>query len=604
MAFKNLADLYNEKVNDLYGAATMKFDGGKPSKGNNDDPLIVRKPGKGYWTDAESRELPISSTLQDTKRITLFTLSKRGLLFLAKQQLLQTGNTFEHTRVINPVFAIGNTVPFVHIKRNLRPLEIGGTAGNLLGRVGIKTGPTDKSTNGLIKIAQLQQETYDKLSRGQTTNLLGRTLTNLIKKIPVIGQTVSAFGAKRSVGENIDWKLSRPELNGYIYDIMNQQRGYSFLFGGKREVDTKKFINEYTSDILYSEKILTTSNDLQGRYGESNNSQALIDQQKLYLDSGEEIGSFTVRQTPYIKYFKPETQGSITGNEKQFDEQNGVESKRLVPGIKKISYMRDSFNKPIAGRPNAKLLDAYKDMPTPADLTDQDPIVVSFAMGGDEHVQFRAFITNLQQSASPEYKTYQYIGRIEKFISYVTVQRELSFKLSVIAFSKDELDMVWKRINYLTGMVFPYGYNKGILQPNIIKLTIGKLFYDQPGYVTSLSTNFNEVTESWDIDREVPIGATMDIKFNIIEKKAPTADSPFYHYLQEYVDGFPSPDISNGNQEVPKEADNATIQRTIAGDTNSLRQMNADLMRTTNSNNSIYRQPLQVSLPPLPRNIP
>jgi hypothetical protein len=157
-----------------------------------------------------------------------------------------------------------------------------------------------------------------------------------------------------------------------------------------------------------------------------------------------------------------------------------------------------------------------------------DPILVSFAMGNDSHVQFRAFIRDINQSANPEYKTYQYVGRIEKFISYVTVQREVSFKLDIISFSKDEIEVVWNRINYLTGLVFPYGINRGLLQPNIVRFTIGKMFEDQPAYVTSFSTSFNEISESWDIDRGVPIAATVNIGLNIIEKKTMTANSGFY----------------------------------------------------------------------------
>jgi hypothetical protein len=109
MSFKNLEQRFNEKVNELYAGAKTKFDNGRPSTGANDDPLIVRRPGEGYFTVADrvgGRSLPINSTIQDVKRLTLFTLSVRGIAFLAKQQLLQTGNTFELTSVINPAFVV------------------------------------------------------------------------------------------------------------------------------------------------------------------------------------------------------------------------------------------------------------------------------------------------------------------------------------------------------------------------------------------------------------------------------------------------------------------------------------------------------------------
>ena len=123
MAFKNLEQRFNENVIKLYAGSTSKFDNGIASNGKADAPLIVRAPGKGYWTKYEDRSLPVQSTIQDVKRLTLFQLSKPGLLFLAKQQLLQTGNTFELTRALNPAFVVANAVPFLHVKRNLRPLN-------------------------------------------------------------------------------------------------------------------------------------------------------------------------------------------------------------------------------------------------------------------------------------------------------------------------------------------------------------------------------------------------------------------------------------------------------------------------------------------------
>jgi len=232
-----------------------------------------------------------------------------------------------------------------------------------------------------------------------------------------------------------------------------------------------------------------------------------------------------------LKYFEGDVE-SITGD-KQFED-SGMTSQnakyiainRTTPN-KRISYIKDPSNE--TGSSAANILRPYRNINNDFD----DAITIAIAMGNDDPIKFRAFIKDLQQSASPEYKNYQYIGRTEKFISYVTVQREISFKLGVLAFSKDELDVVWKRINYLTGLVYPYGINKGILQPNIIRLTIGNMYVNQPGYLTSLSTNFNEITESWDIDRGVPMGAQVDMKFVLIEKKSRIASSPFYGITEQ-----------------------------------------------------------------------
>jgi hypothetical protein len=198
---------------------------------------------------------------------------------------------------------------------------------------------------------------------------------------------------------------------------------------------------------------------------------------------------------------------------------------------RRISYIRDPLNE-APSVPSENILDFYKDdlktIPDTLERPEDDPITVSFAIGKDDHVQFRAFIKDLNQSISPDYKTYQYIGRIEKFIMYNSVQRQVSFKLSLLAFGEEELPIVWKRLNYLTSFMFPYGFNKGILQPNIIRFTIGRVFTDQPGYVTSFSTNFSEASESWDITQQVPIAATVNMTVMIIEKDTKWAGKSLY----------------------------------------------------------------------------
>ena len=674
MAFKNLEQRFNENVNKLYAGATLKFENGKSSTGRNDDPLIVRKPGNGYWNFAESRGLPVVSAALDVKRLTLFTLSKRGLLFLAKQQLLQTGNTFEHTRIINPLFAVGNAVPFLHIRRNLRPLAIGGTVAKALSVLGIKKTSTPNSPAELRKIGQLQQETYDKWNGGSGL------VKSLIKKIPVIGQTISAFSAKRSMGEvGNGWTYTRPELGKnnseyFVYrynadtapgstdskllrtlikfvtklDIGgNDGVGYGAIKSNGNYVTYLNYSNDkpewprsiqtdyatyrlakYKKVVLPERSEVAKKSDIKEEYKTASDYQKLLDSQiedtaylsydrdnnqkykaadgnlfgvlypnsvnseklstrlstiyegtapevtdevaakKTDIDSqiGEHVDADvalsdierlnprpTVRATglpilaeysgkAFVRYFSHGNVGLGSVNASEIIDGNTTNMQAKVDAFKtgpqkgkKLSYIKDESNLPAIVPNTSVSKPAYQSINNAFD----DPIVVSFAMGKDTPIRFRAYIKDLQQSATPEYKSYQYIGRMEKFVNYVGVQREISFKLGVVAFSKDELDGVWTRINYLTGLVFPYGFNRGIFQPNIARLTIGNVYVEQPGYVTSLNTNFNELGESWEIDggRQVPIAAQMDIKFIIIEKSSKVADSPFYGITEE-MEGF------------------------------------------------------------------
>jgi hypothetical protein len=248
MAFQDLENRFNENVNKLYANATSKFEGGIPSKGKNDAPLIVRKPGAGYWGKMESRMLPVKSTVQDVKRLTLFQLSKDGLLFLAKQQLLQLGNTFEFTRAINPAFAVANAVPFLHIKRNLRPVA------ELIAK-------SDRSDANIRTLGQLQFGTYNALKSKDIRPVLVGVASGPDKKSrfgtalksallgPLKSLKDTATGAlsafnplqKRNVGEIKDkwgkesWALSRPELVTYIPSVRKKLFEYPERYAEKQK---------------------------------------------------------------------------------------------------------------------------------------------------------------------------------------------------------------------------------------------------------------------------------------------------------------------------------------------------------------------------------
>lgn len=517
MSFKSLEDRFNEKVNDLYAGAKNKFDNGKPTNGRTDAPLIVREPGKGYWSRIEDRALPIQSTAQDLKRLTLFQLSPNGLKFLAKQQLLQTGNTFEFTRTINPAFVVGNTVPFLHIKRNLRPLT------ELVGK-------TDVSDANTRTLGQLQFGTYNKLkskslspfilqeffgkdttSRGFLNNLTKSLLAPLESLKDTITDTLSAYNPnqKRNVGEIKDkwgkesWPLSRPELVTYVKEM---QKGLLTKYQINALNDTKK------TSVLNPQ---STKDNFVNRF------ELIPSQEKVIR---------------FIKYF--DAGQSLATGAPGTDKPNSYIPKRGVGYIseqapKNISYIKDPSNKKNT-KPSTQKKVSIPYKPIPNNF--EDPITVSFAIGNQEHIKFRAFIKDLIETTTPQYTPYQYVGRVEKFINYTGVQREISFKLAILAFGQDELDVVWRRINYITGLAFPYGFTKGMLQPNITRLTIGNLYINQPGYITTLTTNFNEPAGSWDIDKQIPIGAMVDMRFVLIEKSTKIAESPFYGYTEDKLD--------------------------------------------------------------------
>lgn len=114
MAFSTLADRFEQKSKEIYSRFS-------PSSGQ----FVTVKPdtdgvfGSRSRIKNDNRSIPTVSVLRDTQRISRFLTSSDGVLFTAKQALLQTGNTFLNTKLYNPLSPALNVIPFLHIRRNV-----------------------------------------------------------------------------------------------------------------------------------------------------------------------------------------------------------------------------------------------------------------------------------------------------------------------------------------------------------------------------------------------------------------------------------------------------------------------------------------------------
>jgi hypothetical protein len=144
-------------------------------------------------------------------------------------------------------------------------------------------------------------------------------------------------------------------------------------------------------------------------------------------------------------------------------------------------------------------------------------------------IPFRAFITNISENVSPEVSDTRYIGRLERNVVYVGVTRELSLTLRVQSFSSDDLENIWEKINYMTGLCYPSQYINGFMVPPFVKLTIGDIYKDQPGYIKSINHQIEDDI-SWEIAKgsQAPHGVLISLTFSCMEKSALTSTSTFY----------------------------------------------------------------------------
>jgi len=137
----------------------------------------------------ESRALPIGSALQDVVRVSKFSVSGNGVIFLTKQLALQGLNSFNETKIYNPllpILATTSIASFGLISRPTRHIEpnLGGVLGSLgLGAVtnalGLNKPTAPKGTVGSGALPINNKYGGKGLIRGSTASNANKNFQNV-----------------------------------------------------------------------------------------------------------------------------------------------------------------------------------------------------------------------------------------------------------------------------------------------------------------------------------------------------------------------------------------------------------------------------------------
>jgi hypothetical protein len=173
---QNSDAIYNKyKLQTDYNNGLLRFGPRQPFITVN--PNNARK-GVNGLKRFESRALPIGSALQDVVRVSKFSVSGNGVIFLGKQLVLQGLNTFNETKIYNPlmpILASTSIASFGIIPSPTRHIEpnLGGVLGALgLGAVsnalGLNKPTPPKGTVGAGALPNIAGDGGKGLIRGST----------------------------------------------------------------------------------------------------------------------------------------------------------------------------------------------------------------------------------------------------------------------------------------------------------------------------------------------------------------------------------------------------------------------------------------------------
>jgi len=144
---------------------------------------------------------------------------------------------------------------------------------------------------------------------------------------------------------------------------------------------------------------------------------------------------------------------------------------------------------------------AEKDGKTEEEL---DFIPFRFVDMDGNYIVFRAILSSIVDTFSPEYASERYVGRPDNVHVYQGTNREISFTFDVYPKSDQELPMLWSKLNYLAGLTYPKWSNTmadggtGMIAP-FCNLTIGDMYRDTPGYISALSYSVQD-NGTWELD--------------------------------------------------------------------------------------------------------
>lgn len=516
---KRLSDFYNyfPSSNSLIPAANN----GRTDSGT----LVEIKPyGKGVVdTDKmkqDSRKVPLVSGPRDEQRLGGFLKTNPGILFLAMQQTLQGGNTFKQARRYNPASVLVAAGKYT-LASLTNPLERVDRALNVnTDNAGRLQQETILSTQGALKLKFTGGQ-----SKGSSRNtLLGNVINTAASRFvqDLLNRTnVNIRGKKINLGQ-----LGRT-INTYAQTLNSIVRsiGIGNATITKDQTAYDALIKENLWPLVKERQEITRNyhreKDAYVTAAQNNISSIVNKQGKLHTNY------FTA------PYPEDDYRGSATYTDDiRADKKNVGKSN----GILSAKYIKDPMNY----TPNNKILTAITDINGKYDDVDfiNFKIVVPDVFDGG--INFRAFLKDIKHNAKGEYEEQRYVGRPERFIVYKGMTRSMTFSLYLVAFSEDELSGMWLRANMLNKLVYPISTVAGHMTPPIIKMTIGDIISEQPGYITDISMDFAD--SPWDVDRELTNVILLNVTFNIIEKNYITQASTMANIfaeqtIQERIDG-------------------------------------------------------------------
>ena len=157
---------------------------------------------------------------------------------------------------------------------------------------------------------------------------------------------------------------------------------------------------------------------------------------------------------------------------------------------------------------------------------------------------FRAHLTAFNDNHTGNWSAHQYIGRADQFYTYQGYSRGVTIGFTVAATSQNELQPLYRKLNYLASANAPRYSGNNFMQGTVARVTVGDYLKRTPGVINSVGLSW-QTDYPWDINlegdsKQLPMVLNATVNLNIIHDFTPqvnttsaSTNSPFF--AKEYV---------------------------------------------------------------------
>ena len=519
---------------------------------NDSEPFVVRKQGDDWGADA-SRDLGpsvlqniieffgegfnaldgiasgftrgapgitgrVSRELFDITRKIGVIKSERGTNFLITNFGLQAYNRTLETRVYNPLSLLSNN--FVALKRHLLGLEYTDVLKDPLSIIKDKLPsflqgffPDDEKADDITPKGRIINQASWKAPYQTDTQLKEQGLA--ISNALTAGIDLPSFDELKGTGRLIATNPNHYFRIPFPVDPYGQGDGKAGSLDSAKDqesrlkagvsantthtfsdtpLDRQGVVNLNASNkkdyhYLYYGQIKTVANDPNLQY------------EKTMLSKADDVDSseFETNSPSLVSPFNQEKNGKINRKFASAPVSNAESSKLDLIDVVDNSNAKGTIGDDI----NAISYTGYNTFPP---LSDKDWIDFAFETPQTQkarmvrrHLHFRASINSLNESISPEYSEQRYLGRPDKYYTYAGVDRDINIDFTLYPKTAQEFPFLLEKLNYLVGLCYPEYSSAGYMIAPYTKFTLGSMFEDAPGYISSLQVNVQDNT-TWEID--------------------------------------------------------------------------------------------------------